>query len=203
MAYLQTPTHFDDVIEQLEHETGPDEKLDEHIHDLVLANRDVLDRLMPMFPLYGNAYTSSFDAMALIVPGWWWHVSHLGASVIPNRPDPQIPMSNAIDYTRQGRPIEYHSQLWGDERAKIPRAIAAAALKTHRALFLKCKSIDDNRMYLTQTGHGPRLILADGRITEIPYQSWLDESGKLVARHIMFPDEPKPEILPEDDEKEE
>lgn len=196
-TYLQSPTHFDDVIERLEHATGRDPELDRAIRDLVLQDVNLRTRLN--FDPIGRVFTSSMDAFYLITRGWWWHVSHLGVGVIPNAPDPQIPISNAIDYDRQGRAFEYHSHLWGDEREKIPRAVAAAALITHRALYLKALAITNNRMYLTQSGKGPRLVHPDGRITDLPYKSWLTDEGKLVARSVMFPD-PEPEILPEDDE---
>jgi len=199
-SYLQTPTHFDDVIERLEHATGPDVELDHAVRDLVLNDTNVLNRLR--FDPERLSYTSSMDAFQLITPGWWWHVSHLGVTVIPNAPDMQVPISNAIDYDRHGRAFEYHSHLWGDEREKIPRAVAAAALKAHRALFLKRLAFTDNRMYLTQTGKGPRLVNPDGRITDLPYQSWLTDEGKLVARSVMFP-EPEPEILPDDEDHDE
>jgi|ERR1051326_1808214 hypothetical protein len=196
--YLQTPTHFDNVIERLERGTGSDEILDRAIYEVVTTDLNVLDRLR--FNHARRAYTSSLDAFILIPPGWWWHISHLGAHIIPNSRDQQIPISNAIDYGRRGQPVEYSSRLWGDEREKIPRAVAAAALIAHRALFLKRLAIDDKRMYLTQTGNGPRLILPDGRITDLPYHSWLTAEGKLVARAVMFPPDPVPEIIKDEDD---
>ena len=132
-------------------------------------------------------YTSDLNAAISLIPaGWWWHISHLEVEVIPNRPDADIPISNAHDYHFTGKPIGYGCHLWG-VRDAIPSAICSAVILARCALKAKAAAIRDERMYLIQTGTGPMLVDRDGSVKELPSKGWLSFDGRLIAHQDAFP----------------
>ena len=74
--------------------------------------------------------TDIFHAIKLIPEQWWWHVSHLGAEIIPTTPAPGLEsvLSNATRHGPDGRPIRYNAMAHYDRQA-LPRAVCAAMLK--------------------------------------------------------------------------
>ena len=142
-------------------------------------------------------YTSSLgDAVGLIPPGWWWHMSHLEVEVIPTTPVPGIPASDGQDYHFNGRPLGYSCSVWGSREA-LPAATCVAVLLARLGLLLKARAKSEGRMYLVQTGHGPRIADRTGRLLDMPADAWLDRDGNLVARKDAFPQydfrEPEPD----------
>jgi hypothetical protein len=69
----------------------------------------------------GPAYTTDLNAIcgALNARGYWWHLSHLQATVTPNKPAPGMEglMSNAAMYDREGNTMDYTSHFAGDNPA--------------------------------------------------------------------------------------
>src|SRR5712671_4177809 len=88
---------LDDLAGDLD-KLRPSRDLDERVRLAVFHDRDP----------YPPCYTSNLDAAISLIPhGWWWYISHLEAAVVPNRPEPDIPINNATDYEFTGRPVEY------------------------------------------------------------------------------------------------
>jgi hypothetical protein len=149
------------------------------------------------------AYTSLTDAaMRLVPPGWWWHVTHLEVEVLPTSPWPDAPISDALDYHFNGRPLGYGCSYFG-ARDKIALAVCIAALRARLGLLLKAKAKAEGRMYLVQTGNGPRIANVDGKLIGMPAGAWLDDDGKLIARKDAFPQYAfmEPQRGPEDEEE--
>lgn len=76
-------------------------------------------------------------AVDLIPSGWWWHISHLEAQVLPTVPgDGRLAgvISNGRFYEKSGRPTAFTSLSF--ERENLPRAVCCAYLKARRALLL-------------------------------------------------------------------
>ena len=132
-------------------------------------------------------YTSvQDDAMLLVPPGWWWHISHLEAEVIPTHPLPDFPVSNSADYRFGGRPVSYGCTLWGD-RSLIAHSIATAAMLARLGLLLKAMAKAEDRMYRVQTGKGAMIADRRGVLIEMPAGSWLTDDGRLIAHRDAFP----------------
>lgn len=136
----------------------------------------------------GAPYTSSTDAAMLLVPvGWWWHLSHLEARVIPTSPWPGMPVSDSMDYHFDGRPLAYACMYFG-VRERMAIAVCIAALRARLGLLVKAKAKAEGRMYLVDTGNGSRIANVDGKLLDMPDGSWLTEDGKLIARKEAFPE---------------
>lgn len=69
----------------------------------------------------GPSYSTDLNEIiaALNAKGWWWHLSHMDASVIPTTPveGSDGMLSNGTSYDREGRPISYHSHFARDAPA--------------------------------------------------------------------------------------
>ena len=153
-----------DLITTLEAATGPSRELDAEIgatirvcHGLDLDDYVYPDKLQYVPASNGNItvysmgddgeyhrvyaglaalYTASIDAAMTTVPeGWWWHISHLEASVLPAAECKDIPVSNGVLYERDGRPVKFTSHIFHN-RQRVSPAICCAALKARRALLL-------------------------------------------------------------------
>ncbi len=172
--------YLNNLAEALMKLPEPRREMDSKIHQVFFGNQAVSEP-----PLY----TKYLDVALYLIPhGWWWHISHLEVSVCPNRPEPDIPISNATDYTCTGRPLEYKVMLWG-QREALPSAVCATVLLAICALKTKAAAIRNKRMYLIQTGSGPYLVDQDGKVKDLPYRKWLNKDGKLIARDEALSDD--------------
>lgn len=182
------------LLEELQTSMQPSAEFDRRVH--LLIGRD---QTKPV-----EAYTSSMDAALLAVPpGWWWHLSHLESQVMPTSHWHDAPVSDAMDYHFNGRPLAYSCATYGS-RDKIAISICIAALRARLGLLLKARALAEGRMYRVQTGDGPYIAGLDGKLLEMPQGSWINDDGKLIARREAFPQyaylEPDPE--PEDSDPE-
>jgi hypothetical protein len=168
---------YDDLADEISLLPRPNRNLDYKIHVLLV---DDISGNIPQ-------YTSELSAAVALIPhGWWWHLSHLEASVYPNRAEPGLPLSNAIDYNLNDRPISYSYSL-RDDRDALPSALCIAMLLAKWALKTKAASIKNERTYLIQTGSGPRLVDKKGLVKEIPHGAWINSNGILIAHKDVFP----------------
>lgn len=69
----------------------------------------------------GPHYSTDLNAVvgALNALGWWWHLSHLSAEVIPTSPVRGMEglLSNGSAYDREGRPVTYRSSFAREQPA--------------------------------------------------------------------------------------
>jgi len=67
-------------------------------------------------------------AISLIPEGWWWHISHLEAQVIPTRPAPGMEglVSNGASYDGYGRPVTYRAMC--HDREDLPLSVCTAMI---------------------------------------------------------------------------
>jgi len=118
------------------------------------------------------AYTSDTDAAALLVPpGWRLRFSGHAAEAMP----PESPVGMASHAGARG-PVGFRTAGGG----MLAAAACTAALRAHLGLLLLARAKADGRMYLVQTGGGPIVATADGRLVPMPISSWLDHAGNLV-----------------------
>ncbi len=127
------------------------------------------------------------DAMSLLPYGSWFNWNHFGFSYVPNRPVPGIPMSNATDYypeggMRDGAPVAYEAMGFDSQetRARLPRLVCQAVFMAWRAPILKELARRNGRHYVVQTGQGPLLASPEGKLVEIPFDTYVAADGSLV-----------------------
>jgi hypothetical protein len=150
----------------------PSRELDAEIHAVFCSDAAYAEAL--------PAYTRDIDAaMRLVPPGWWFHFSHIKADVVPTTQIPGIPMSDSSDHGLDGRPVRYCSMTFGD-RGMMALGICGAVVLASLALALKADARARGRLHLVQTGHGPMMAGADGRLAPLPYGFWVDDEGRLV-----------------------
>ena len=70
---------------------------------------------------------SLMSAISLIPEGWWFHLSHLEAKVIPTHDIEGAPVSNSNMYDFFGKPVGYSAISW--DRSQLPVALCEALLK--------------------------------------------------------------------------
>lgn len=88
-----------------------------------------LDRIACRFlKIEARPITKDLDvAISAIPDGWWWHLSHLEAEVVPTRGVPGIPVSNGTLYDFYGKPVGFTAMCL--DREDLPRAMCEALLK--------------------------------------------------------------------------
>lgn len=94
-----------------------------------------------------TACTENLDSAISIIPkGWWWHLSHLEASVTPTVAVPGAPASNGTMYDFYGRPVHFHAMCF--ERRDLPVALCEALLKARydlpAALIVSASALEEN-----------------------------------------------------------
>lgn len=84
-------------------------------------------RLMKVKPVRPVS-TDLAAAISLIPDGWWWHLSHIEATVTPTCPAPGMEglVSNGASYDGYGRAVSYSSLL--PDRAALPLAVCTAVI---------------------------------------------------------------------------
>lgn len=143
------------------------------LHGEDIGGRDLADDLV--------------DAMSLLPYGTWFHWNHFGFQVVPNRPVPGVPMTNATDYypeggMRDGAPVAYEAMGFDsrETRERLPRLVCQAVFMSRRAPLLKALARRDGRFYVVQTGQGPLLASPEGKLVEVPYDAYVTADGRVV-----------------------
>lgn len=128
----------------------PRAKLDRLAYDLALAPSPSEDLDVRVFKamskflpdLLPGCFTRCLDdALRLIPPGWWWHISHMEARVIPTCPVAGTGgmLSNAGRYDDKGRPVGYDA-LISHEKERSALALSAAVISAVAALVRLAKA---------------------------------------------------------------
>lgn len=144
------------LIEKLSRAPAGSQALDDEIRDVILVpdgTSVMLDQYLrgthdyPMFThpngkrLHQLQYTRYTEAAFNLFPAdlWWWHISHLDASVIPTAQGPGVlagVITNGCLYEHDGRPARYDSYISYDVK-RVPVALCCAAIKAYRAMRIR------------------------------------------------------------------